>query len=386
MTPIEGQLNRSAMRLRWGPESLSSMGRAVRANDSRRVLVITGRTIGARHDLHELLEKATHNRIVGIFTGVRQHSPVGAVKEAVEAIRTHAADCLLAVGGGSAMVTARAANIVYCEGLPVEDLATRYEGGRYTSPRLDAAKLPMYVVPTTPTTAASKAGSAVTRPGHGKRLALFDPKTRARMIAVHPDFVATAPEALVTSASLNTMCMALEGLLSTSTNLFSDAQLSHAVHVMTTLLNSQTGRGSPDRRTELVLAGIMAGDGSDTARGGVGAALSHTIGHRVEGMNGDVEAILLPHVLRRVAVTHPGREAAGRALSTNIDSVSAAAVPDTVAALFARLGVAQKLREFGLNEFDLAEIAAESMADFAVASAPGRPDADQLEALLRAAW
>ena len=54
------------------------------------------------------------------------------------------------------------------------------------SPKLLAPKLPQFIVPTTPTTAMVKAGSAVFDPATGERLALFDPKTRAHAIFIDP--------------------------------------------------------------------------------------------------------------------------------------------------------------------------------------------------------
>jgi alcohol dehydrogenase class IV len=99
------------------------------------------------------------------------------------------------------MVTARAATIVLAEGEDQARLSTsRDASGRMHSPKLRAAKLPQFVVPTTPTTAIVKAGCAVFDPTAGRRLALFDPKTRAQAIFVHPDLVASAPDDLVTSA------------------------------------------------------------------------------------------------------------------------------------------------------------------------------------------
>lgn len=371
----------------WGPGSLDAIGEGLARSGAERAVIVTSRSVGARGDLLGLLAAAVGGRVAGTFAGARQHSPVESVTAAAAELSRHRADAIIAVGGGSVMVTARAAGILHAEGRPAHELATRRERGRFESPRLTAPKLPVYVVPTTPTTAAGKAGSALTQPGSARRLALFDPQTRARVIAVHPGFLATAPAELVLSASLNALCMALEGLLSVSATPWSDALLTHAARRLAELLDLQpvlAGRPGPPEpdRTELTLAAIMAGDGSDSARGGLGAALSHVIGHQASVPNGVIEAILLPHVLSRVDARHRGRQAAATALGAP-DPEQA---PATAAALLRRLGVPSRLRDSGISEADLPGLAAAAMSDFAVAYAPGEPGEPGLLALLRAAW
>src|SRR5262245_6420086 len=132
----------------------------------------------------------THERCAGVFSGVRAHSPAPAVAEAAQHLRRLEADAVVAVGGGSAIVTARAASILLAEKGELASLSTAMdEHGSLRSPKLAAPKLPQLIIPTTPTTAMVKAGSAVSDPEAGVRRALFDPKTRAQSIFIHPDFV-----------------------------------------------------------------------------------------------------------------------------------------------------------------------------------------------------
>lgn len=370
-----GQLNRRELRLHWGPASLDALNRAMARLGCTRALVVTGRSI-AQHSILRKLHTATEGRIVATFSGAGAHSPLDAVESAARSILDHRADGLVAVGGGSALVTARAANVLAFEQRPATELCTRMVDGKFISPRLSAPKLPLFAVPTTPTTAMSKSGSAITQPGSERRLALFDPKTRAHTIALDPDFLATSPDELVVGAALNAFCMAVEGQLSLSTNPFSDASLGHASRMIIRALTT----GTPDR-LELAIAAVMAGDGSDLARGGVGAALSHSIGHRVGSHNGRVEAALLPHVIGRVPVEHPGRRNAAEALG-----VTSNELPTRMDEVLEQLGTARRLRDLGVRQEELVRFAEQAMHDFAVMSAPGRPDSHQLERLLRAAW
>lgn len=159
------------------------------------------------------IEKALGARLAGCFDGVEEHSPVPVVEEARRSLEHARADAVIAVGGGSAIVTVRAATILLAEKRNVRDLYTRREAdGRLTSPRLAASKIPNWVIPTTPITAYAKAGSAVRDPDTGERLALFDPKTRAQGIFLDSAMALTAPADLAGSAALNAFAMAVESL------------------------------------------------------------------------------------------------------------------------------------------------------------------------------
>ncbi|MEU1956004.1 iron-containing alcohol dehydrogenase family protein [Nocardia rhamnosiphila] len=380
-----GSVRRAPLRVQWGPGSLAAIGDGARRAGAQRLLVITSRSVAARTDLLALLDEATMSRVVEVFAETRAHSPVESVMTAAEVIAARRIDGIVAVGGGSVMVTARAANIVHGENRPPAELATYRDDKGWTSPRLSAAKLPCWAVPTTPTTATGKAGAAVTQEGLSPRLALFDPKTRAQAIAVLPEFLDTAPEALVTSASLNGLCMAFEGLVSVHANLWSEAALTGAGRRLARLLDPRTMPDPPDR-VELTLAALLSGDGSDLSRGGVGAALSHTIGHLHHVPNGLVEAALLPWVIARVASDHPGRTAAAAALSTQDEPVSAETVPAALTGLLERIGTPTRLRDLGLRLDDLPRAAETATGDFAVSSAHGRPGSAELLDLLRRAW
>src|SRR5690606_1180052 len=133
------------------------------------------------------------------------------VPEAAEELRRLEADAVIAVGGGSAVVTARAASILLAErGAPLALCTSQGPNGELRSPKLLAPKLPQLIVPTSPTTATVKAGSAMVDPANGQRLVLFDPKTRAQSVFIHPALTASAPSSLVISAGLNTFTMAVE--------------------------------------------------------------------------------------------------------------------------------------------------------------------------------
>ena len=375
------------LRVFHGDDSLVALKREVERAGSSRAAIVCGRTI-SRSDALDSLKNLLGPSLAGVTASVQEHSPVPSVEETARFLEEVQADAVIAVGGGSAAVTARAAVIMLGEKKPVADLCTKRLGnGKFESPRLNAPKLPQFVLPTTPSTAFVKAGTAV-HAEDGQRLALFDPKTRARSIFVHPDFVRTAPLKLVQSASLNAFANAVEALESPKCDPFSEALLMQALRLIKSNLADVESRGLAARE-RLVVAALLCGRGTEQGGTGLASVLAHAIGHRSHVANGIVNAIVLPHTMRYNAPVTMDRgvtiiEALAELAAT---SPTAAAADAIVGAFLDELPVPRTLRQIGVGQEDLADIADAAMTDWFV-SRNARPVAGvrTLLDILEAAW
>lgn len=378
------------LRLYHGADSLGQIGRELARMNCNRAVLFCGRWMTGG-PLLERVRSALGERCAGVYSDVRAHSPVEAVEDAAAELRRLQADAVIAVGGGSVIVTARAAAILAAENKPARELCTVADGkGGLRSPKLLAPKLPQFIVPTTPTTAIVKAGSAVFDPVEGKRLALFDPKTRAQCVFIDPELVLSAPRALVAAASINTMSMAIEGLTSRAGNPIADALLMQVLRLAVRRLFLPDQLDTPAARGDLVIAGVLCGQGTDHTSAGITTVLGHAIGARFEKDNGLVNAIVLPHVLRFNAdAAAEGlskvAEAVGLArcdVSTQLDLIIA-----TVTNIFKGLGVPRQLRELGVPREDLPALAGLAMGDWFLRGNP-RPvqAASELQHIMEKAW
>src|SRR5581483_1468867 len=106
------------VRVFHGGDSLASLKRELERNQCQRAVVVCGRTI-SRSDVLGLLEASLGALIVGVSASAREHSPVSGVAETARFLEEAKADAIIAVGGGSAAVTARAAAIVLAEKKPI---------------------------------------------------------------------------------------------------------------------------------------------------------------------------------------------------------------------------------------------------------------------------
>ncbi len=369
------------LRLFAGEGCLDTLERELSRLGCGRCVVLSGRSIANNRSFSRIVA-ALGDRFAGQSDGVATGSPRGTVERIAGTLKDLDADSVVTIGGGSAMVSARAAVILLAEGKTLTALCTRRNAdGKMHSPRLDAPKLPIFAFPTTPTTAVVKPGSAVFDPATSSRLALFDPKTKPQAIFLDPGFLMSAPDELVRSAALNTLCSAIEGLGSASVDPVAQAMLMHAVRLTLAGLERPAESG-PTMRTDMAAAAILCGRGTDNTGMGLATVISHAEAS-LYGIDGGVaKANALPHVLRfnKDHVTG-GMDRLAQAMNSQ-DAADVA-----VAELFRKLGIPERLRDLGVPHDGLDEIARKCMGDWFIRSNP-RPvrSVDEMRELLDAAW
>jgi len=378
------------LRLYRGDDSLRQLSAELARTGARRAVVFCGQTIARHANGLRLVAEALGDRYAGVFDGVKAHSPLSAVIAGAERLRDLRADVVIAVGGGSAVVTARASGILLAEGRDIREVCTQFPDGKPpVSPRLDKPKLPQLVVPTTPTTAYAKAGSAVLDDVRGQRLALFDPKTRASALFIHPALAMTATPAVTMPAALNAFTMAVQGLESRNRDPLADALLLHALRLLAANLRELSRKpNDADTRAELMLGALLAGQGTDYAPTGLTSALAHVIGARFHLDNGVVNAILLPHAMRfNLQVTRERLALIADALAPHASGSPEVVAIDAVERLFGDLALHKRLRDIGVGEESLTLIADDVAVDWFLYQNP-RPVGGKTDIIevLRAAW
>lgn len=377
------------LRIFHGADSLAQLGRELDRAGARRAAVVCGPW--AKGSLLDQIHAAIGERCAGVFADVEAHSPLHSVEAAAAHMASLDADAAIALGGGSAIVTARAASILLAEKRGVRELCTTTGAdGVLKSPKLLAAKVPQFVVPTTPTTAMVKAGSAVFDPDTDERLPLFDPKTRAHSVFIHPQFIQSSPDSLVISASLNTFAMAIEGLVSRSGNPMSDGLLMHALRLVGGHLRRPGTLGDPAVRGELLLAAILCGQGTDHTGAGITTVLGHAIGARYGTENGVANAIVLPQVLRfnaDAAEAGLAKVAAALDLPRGSSESLAQTIARSLEAIFSAMAVPRQLRDVGVPRESLPDIAAHAMGDWFLKGNPRQVrEAAELQHLMEETW
>ncbi|MDF0542930.1 iron-containing alcohol dehydrogenase family protein [Sphingobium sp. H39-3-25] len=378
----------SSTRVSYGEGCIDQLPAELKRAGCSRAVILSGRTLAGAEPGAGTIRAVLGDLCAGTFDRVAEHSPSESVLSVVEMLREVDADALIALGGGSAIVSTRAAAIVLGEGKDPAELCTVFEPGKPPrSPRLAAPKLPQFIVPTTPTTAYAKAGAAVSI-GEGRRLSLFDPKARAQAIFFDPRFFVETPAKLIRDAALDAFGAAVQGLESKSRHPQADALLLQGIRLIWRNLARIDDPANVEARGELMLAALMVGQGTDVTAGGLASALGHSVGARFHVANGVVNAIALPHCLRFNAPATEGRLAdLAEVLGLSTSSAGAAsAIADACATFFASHGVPSRLRDIGVGQNDLPSISETASGDWFYTQNPQPVSPQACIALLEQAW
>ena len=387
------------VRIHGGTGVLSRLGEEVDRARGKRAFVVCGQTVARRTGLPDRVKAALGDRFAGMFDGVQAGSPLPSVELGVAAASDAGADAIIALGGGSAVVTARAIVILLAEGGRAHDHSTKYPPGQPpVSPRLMQPKIPNIVVLTTPTTAATRAGTAVIDPETGHRLEMFDPKTRPSALFWDTDALLTAPPSLCLSAGASCLSGVVGALQSERLpNPLAESDLLQSLRLMREYL-PRVASGKPDGQARLNLCAAAylsnrASDSGPSGRGlGVVGALAHSLDTRYpECSHGAAYSILTAPGMRFNAESNASGQARLASIlgvatngSDRQDSESAARwVEET----YAGLGMPSRLRDVGVPQEGIRELAVDSMTDFAI-TRNVRPvsSPDELETLLRSIW
>lgn len=375
-----------AFRSYAGEEALAAIGKELDRARSERVVLICGASMVRNSEVLGSVESAVGERLIGRFSGVREHSPVNSVDAAAQYLREQEADAVVALGGGSAIVTARAAIIRSAENRPVKELATRREDGRMISPRLTAPKIPLFIVPSTPTTAYAKAGAAVRDLDTGERLALFDPKTRAAAVFMHPSVAETAPAGLARGSALNAFSMAVDGLQANAGDPMAEANMRHALRMLNEWLPRVVEPLEGNVGVQLMLAALLVGQASDHVGAGLAQPLAHALGPRSTASNGVVEALMLPHTMRfNLGHTDSGLASVAQALDPAGSGDPDAAIR-SVEATLREIEVPTRLQEVGVDPQSFESVADDVLDDWSSTTVPRPATKDEVISLLNAAW
>lgn len=377
-------------RVFYGEDCLRHLPTELARVGAERAVVFCGRTLAQANPGLSTVQSALGPLCAGVFTGVVEQSPLAVVEDGVEALRGLNADAVIAFGGGSAVVTVRAATILHGEGKTAHDLCTVFAPGRpLVSPKLLKSKLPQFVVPSTPTTAYAKSGAAVVL-DDGRRLSLFDPKARPQAIFLEPRLFAATPHRLILDASIDAFVQGIQGLESIRRESLADALLLHGVRLIRRSLDSEADAASAGTRGDLMLAAQLIGEGTDYTGAGAASAIGHAIGARFGVRNGAAKAIVLPHTLTFNAPVTRGHmndvaDALGVPNRAVKDDVSEA-VRGACQKFFTSLALPSRLRDLNVPRDGLPQIADDVSHDWFFTQNPRPMQQAELKQLLEAAW
>jgi alcohol dehydrogenase class IV len=222
---------------------------------------------------------AAHIRYT-LFTDIVPDPPVDKVIAGVAAVLKGHYPCMIAVGGGSAIDTAKA----------VRKFAGQIEEGY--SPRLIA-------IPTTSGTGSEVTSFAViSNPAEGRKYPLRGDDMLPEEAILDEVLVKSVPAAITADTGMDVMTHAIEAYVSTNNNEFSGALAEKSVEICGQfLIRSYSDNNDSHARRKMHIAACLAGIAFNSASLGLVHGMAHQLGAHLHIPHGRSCALLLPSLI-----------------------------------------------------------------------------------------
>ena len=317
-----------------------------------------------------------------VFSDIKANPTIENVQAGVAAINACGADCIVAIGGGSAMDTAKAIGIIannpeFADVRSLEGVAPTKKHAVFT-----------IAVPTTAGTAAEVTINYVITDVEKKRkFVCVDTTDIPEVAVVDPDMMATMPKSLTAATGMDALTHAIEGYITKGACAISDMFHLEAIRLISANLRGAV-QNTPDGREGMALGQYIAGMGFSNVGLGVVHSMAHGLSALYDTPHGVACAIILPTGLEYNKTVAGGRyRAIGKAMGVEgIDAMSEADAADAAIAavkkLSADVGIPADLKGI-LKEEDVQFLAESAYAD---ACRPGNPrdtSVEEIAALYR---
>ncbi|MBA3342384.1 MAG: maleylacetate reductase [Gemmatimonadaceae bacterium] len=304
-------------RVIFGARSIEQIPTELERLRARRVMLVStpGRTA-----LADRAGGIAGNLVVARFDRAVVHVPEDVAAAARSAATTASADCVLAIGGGSAIGVAKA--VALTSGLPIVAVPTTYSGSEMT---------PVWGVTS-----------------HGIKQTGRDARVQPRVVVYDPLLTMDLPANVAAMSGMNAMAHCVEALYAPDCNPLTSLAAAEGIRVLGDALPGVARSPAELAPRENALMGAwFAGTALGAVQMGLHHKLCHTLGGSLDLPHAETHAVMLPYTAAF------NRDAAARAMRIAANSLRADDAPAALMTLASRVGAPRSLQEIGMREGDI---------------------------------
>ena len=226
-----------------------------------------------------------------IFSNIKANPTIENVLDGVKAFKNSGADSIVAIGGGSAMDTAKAIGIII-ENPEFSDVRS-LEG---VAPTKNHATFTIAVPTTAGTAAEVTINYVITDVEKKRKFVCVDVHDIPEIAVVDPDMMASMPKGLTAATGMDALTHAIEGYITKGA-----WEMTDMFHLKAIELISKHLRGACENTAEgregMALAQYIAGQGFSNVGLGIVHSMAHGLGALYDTPHGVANAIILPTVM-----------------------------------------------------------------------------------------
>lgn len=343
----------------------------LKARGFKTVLIVTDKTlyeVGVTKKVTDVLDSADIHYTV--FSDVKPNPTVKNVQDGLKLCKEINADCIVAVGGGSAIDTAKGIGITRTN--PEFEDVVSLVGVANTKNKA----LPIIALPTTSGTAAEVTINYVITDENTKtKMVCVDPHDIPVVAIVDSELMASMPKSLAASTGMDALTHAIEGYITKGAWELSDMFHLRAIVNIFKYLPDAVNKKDEEAIEQMALAQYVAGMGFSNVGLGIVHSMAHQLGAIYDTPHGIANAILLPYVMRfNGEVCYERFREILIALGVDAKDMKKDGViskmVEMITNLSTEVGITQGVKDVGGKEEDLEMLAKKAIAD---PCTPGNP-------------
>jgi alcohol dehydrogenase class IV len=365
--------------------AVDHLGSVLEQIGRRRALVVCGKSVAAG-DLLARVKASLGSTCAGVFSDIEMHSPLPVLERGAQAAKRAGADCVVSLGGGSAIDSGKGIGLINTVGLDYRSFALP------RGQRIPELRMAHIAIPTTTGSGSEIAPTCGLRdPELGRKVVFRDTRLIPALAVLDPQMTLDTPSRLTAASGMTAVARCVEALYSGRRNPIHSSIALYALRMLYTALpQSLEVPHDIAARSQCLIAASMS---AISANANVSAV--HAIGHIVGGQyglqHGIAHAILLAPTMRLLLpnigpVQIPLLESLGQSANGIDPDEAGRRAADILADFVVQLPLPQRLRDVGVPQADIPELAEHAAGDPIMQASAAPIAAERIAALLQSVW
>ena len=373
----------------YGAGCRSVIADEVKKRGFKKVMLITDKDLvkfGVAAKVEEVLKGAEIP--YEIFSDIKPNPTIKNVLDALAAFQASGADCIVALGGGSSIDTAKAVGVI--NNNPEFGDVRSLEGVAPTKNRA----VPTLALPTTAGTAAEVTiNYVITDEENKKKMVCVDPNDIPMCAVIDCELMMSMPKGLTAATGMDALTHAIESYITPGAWTMSDMFEEKAIELIHEHLYNAVQNGQDVvAREGMANAQYIAGMGFSNVGLGIVHSMAHPLGAFYDTPHGVANALLLPYVMEYNAESPAKAKYLGIAKAMGVDTTGMSedegvkAAIEAVKALSISINIPQRLSEIGVKKEDLHDLAVAAFNDVCTGGNPRPTSVEEIEAIYNIAY
>ena len=370
-------------RMIFGQDSLDGLGALILEYGGQGALLVSDPGVAAAGHVASAVASLEASGIdVFSFEEIDENPTTRHVENATSFARSNRVDCIVGIGGGSAIDTAKGANFLISNGGKMED----YWGyGKASKPML-----PMIAVPTTAGTGTETQSFAlIVNEETNQKMACGDKKSLCKVVILDPQLTLSKPARVTAASGIDAISHVVESWVSKPRNAISCMFGAQAWWCLSSAFDSlATSPQNLEARSRMLIGASLAGAAIEHSMLGAAHSCANPLTARYKTAHGVAVGVMLPHVVRFNGAECDGlyAELLARGGFQNLSEQPASAfLADWILGRLETHGLPTRLSEIGVSTADIPDLALQASKEWTAQFNPRGVTVEDFETLYQTA-